>query len=94
MIFNNFRNNFIHIITYICLKTKGYILFKKKINHQSKAFTTCYNNNKDKFDWFLMVDMDEFLYIKDNTLKDYLSHYSDLNPIQLIECMQIKLENI
>ena len=46
---------------------------RKKINHQSKAFTTCYNNNKDKFDWFLMVDMDEFLYIKDNTLKDYLS---------------------
>ena len=36
---------------------------KFKINNQSDAFTQCYNNNFNKFDWFLMVDMDEFLYI-------------------------------
>ena len=46
---------------------------KDTIKHQSNAFTTCYNNNKDNFDWFLMVDMDEYLYIKNDTLKDYLS---------------------
>ena len=46
---------------------------KDTIKHQSQAFTTCYNNHKNEFDWFLMVDMDEFLYIKNDTLKDYLS---------------------
>jgi hypothetical protein len=44
------------------------------INNQSTAFTTCYTNNYKKFDWFLMIDMDEFLFIINNTLKDYLSN--------------------
>ena len=37
----------------------------KKINidNQVDAFTHCYNNNLKIFDWFIMVDMDEFLYI-------------------------------
>ena len=35
---------------------------KFHINNQTAAFTECYNNNKDKFDWFLMLDMDEYLY--------------------------------
>ena len=43
------------------------------IDHQSKAFTHCYKNNINKYDWFLMVDMDEFLYIIDDTLKSYLT---------------------
>lgn len=38
------------------------------------AFTECYNNNYHKFDWFLMVDMDEFLYIVNNSLKQYLAN--------------------
>ena len=47
---------------------------KYNIGHsQTKAFTSCYNNNKNKYDWFLMVDLDEFLIIKNNTLKNYLS---------------------
>ena len=46
----------------------------KKINifNQSQAFTDCYEKNKNKFDWILMVDMDEFLYIKNDKLKNYL----------------------
>ena len=32
------------------------------IDNQSTAFTKCYKNNLNKFDWFLMVDMDEFLF--------------------------------
>ena len=44
------------------------------INNQSMAFTDCYNNNKNKYDWFLMFDMDEFLYIVNDTLKGYLSN--------------------
>jgi hypothetical protein len=50
----------------------------KKINiqNQSKAFTDCYEKNKSIFDWIIMIDMDEFLYIKNDTLKNYL-----LNPV-------------
>lgn len=44
------------------------------ISHQSKAFTDCYKNNINKFDWFIMVDMDEYLYIVDDTLKNYLTN--------------------
>ena len=44
------------------------------INSQSTAFTICYRNNIDKFDWFLMIDMDEFLFIVNNTLKGYLTN--------------------
>ena len=43
------------------------------INNQSSAFTNCYKNNFNKFDWFIMVDMDEYLYIVNDTLKNYLS---------------------
>ena len=42
------------------------------IKHQSNAFTDCYNKNKDNFDWFLMIDMDEFLVIVNDKLKNYL----------------------
>jgi len=45
---------------------------KLKYVNQSLAFTDCYDKNKNKFDWILMVDMDEFLYIKKDTLKNYL----------------------
>ena len=47
---------------------------KEKINSQPEAFTKCYHNNLNKYDWFLMVDMDEYLYIVNNTLKNYLSN--------------------
>ena len=52
------------------------IFENKKLNivNQSLAFTECYKNNYDKFDWFLMLDMDEYLYIVNNTLKGYLSN--------------------
>ena len=37
------------------------------------AFTTCYNNNKNKFNWIFMIDIDEYLVIFNNQLKKYLS---------------------
>ena len=43
-----------------------------KLFYQRQQFTDCYAKNKDKYDWLLMVDMDEFLYIKKNSLKNYL----------------------
>ena len=47
---------------------------RDKIKNQASAFTSCYHKNLNKFDWFIMVDMDEFLYIINNTLKNYLSN--------------------
>ena len=41
---------------------------KLNISNQPQAFTDCYEKYKSIFDWFLMVDMDEYLYIKKNRL--------------------------
>jgi len=50
----------------------------KKINipNQSIAFSDCYEKYSSIFDWIIMIDMDEFLYIKNDRLKNYL-----LNPV-------------
>lgn len=52
---------------------KVYENIKDKIKNQGDAYTDCYKNNKNKFDWFLMFDFDEYLVIVNNTLKEYLS---------------------
>ena len=44
------------------------------ISWQYQAFTDCYVNNLKNFDWFIMVDMDEYLYIINDTLKNYLNN--------------------
>ena len=59
--------------------TKSVVIYdkiKNKIKNQGQAYTNCYNNNKYKYNWFLMIDFDEYLVIVNNTLKNYLS-----NPI-------------
>ena len=43
------------------------------INNQIEAFSKCYKDNNDKYDWFIMIDMDEFLFIVGDTLKNYLN---------------------
>ena len=45
---------------------------KDRIKNQEDAFTECYNSHKDNYDWFIMLDMDEFLVIVNNTLINYL----------------------
>ena len=64
----------------IDLRYKKYVkifkTIKLKLFTQSKLFTDCYTRIKNKFDWVLMVDMDEYLYIKKEKLKNYL-----LNPV-------------
>ena len=47
---------------------------KKIIKTQDDAYTDCYNKYKNKYNWFLMIDMDEFLVIVNDTLKNYLSN--------------------
>ena len=55
---------------------KIYETKKINISNQAEAFTDCYEKYNRTFDWFIMVDMDEFLFIKNNRLKNYL-----LNPV-------------
>ena len=47
---------------------------KEYIHNQEEAFTTCYSDHKKDFDWFIIVDIDEFLIIGNDTLKHYLSN--------------------
>ena len=47
--------------------------YKSKIKNQKQAFTFCYEKNKNKYDWIFMNDIDEFLVIKNDKLKNYLS---------------------
>ena len=51
-----------------------YETYKYNITHQSQAFTHCYKSFKNKFDWFIMVDIDEYVYIINDTLKSYLNN--------------------
>ena len=44
------------------------------ITYQKEAYNHCYKNNFKTFDWFIMIDMDEYLYIINDTLKDYLGN--------------------
>jgi hypothetical protein len=37
------------------------------------AFDNCYKSYNKEYDWFILLDMDEFLYIVNNTLENYLS---------------------
>ena len=61
-VFDNSYKNYITIYDYSTI-----------IHDQKVAFTLCYEMNKYKYDWILMNDLDEFLVIKNDTLKNYLS---------------------
>ena len=54
-------------------KVTIYENIKDTIKNQSDAFNDCYQKNINVYDWFLMVDMDEFLFIVNDNLKSYLS---------------------
>jgi hypothetical protein len=45
-------------------------------SNQPIIYQECINNNKD-LDWLLLCDADEFLYIKDWNIKDFLNQYSE-----------------
>ena len=45
---------------------------KSTIKNQTIAFTQCYKNNRNYYDWIFMIDMDEYLVIINDTLKNYL----------------------
>ena len=46
------------------------------ISGQNHAYNHCYSKHKNDYDWFIMIDMDEYLVIKNNdTLKGYLTDH-------------------
>lgn len=73
-IYDNNDPNSEEISSQIEFSFKKFItIYKKKYKGQSKLYNDCYKNNYKKYDWFLIVDFDEYLYIKNNTLKNYLT---------------------
>ena len=48
--------------------------YRKIIKEQKVVFTLCYEMNKYDYDWIFMNDIDEFLVIKNDSLKHYLSN--------------------
>ena len=63
---------------------------------QANAYESCYHNHIDEYDWFLFFDFDEYLYIENYTLNDFVQlplfnncasiiyfwrHYTDNNQI-------------
>ena len=51
-----------------------YVKIYESLHDQPNCLTSCYNENKKDFDWFIMVDFDEFLNIVKDNLKNYLSN--------------------
>ena len=45
-------------------------------NGQHIIYQKCIDENKD-LDWLLLCDPDEFIYIKDNNIKDFLKNFSE-----------------
>ena len=39
---------------------------------QINAYESCYQDHKNNYDWFLFFDFDEYLYIKDYSLNDFV----------------------
>ena len=61
-IIDNSYNEFVTIYNY-----------SQIINNQKVAFTLCYEMNKHNYDWIFMTDIDEYLVIRNESLKNYLS---------------------
>ena len=65
-----------NINQYIDNNHKKYVTiynYKQIVKDQKVAFTLCYEMNKNKYDWIFMNDIDEYLVIRNDSLKHYLS---------------------
>ena len=51
-----------------------YDTYKLNISCQQEVYNDCYQNNLKNYDWFIMNDMDEYLYIINDSLKSYLNN--------------------
>ena len=47
--------------------------YRGKVAPQLKIFEKCYNSNKNKYDWFIFFDIDEFIHLNNyNKISDFL----------------------
>ena len=80
------QKNSIKIIHY-----RGY---QDILNFQIDTYVKIYNKFKDKFDWFIFLDFDEFLTLtEDKTIQDYLSRECFKNKIQILINWKIYTDN-
>ena len=64
------KNKFVKIINY-----------RGKNQVQIKALNECYKNNYKKYDWFIMVDIDEYIF-----LREFANIKSFLNDKRFLKC--------
>ncbi len=58
---------------YIKNKNVEIINYRGKKTMQVNMMRDCYKKNNKKYDWFIMYDMDEFIFLKNyNNIKFYL----------------------
>ena len=63
--------------------------FRGKSRIQLKAMNDCYKNNYKIFDWFVMVDMDEFIFLKNvKNIKSFLGNK------RFLKCYLIHLNRV
>ena len=56
---------------------KGFVSiinYRGKLKIQMEVFNHCYKENKEKYNWFIYYDMDEFIHLKSfSNIKEYIS---------------------
>ena len=62
-------------------------------SNQPVIYQECIDENKD-LDWILLCDADEFLWLKQGTIKDFLSHFSDNTCTVLINWLVYGTSNL
>ena len=68
-------SNFVEVINKRGIE-KGLVYDKNNINLQSQCYIETYNNlkNNSDFKWIFFIDIDEYINIKEGTIKDYLNN--------------------
>lgn len=74
---DDIKSNFVEVIN-----------IRGKTEYQIKAYNECYRNHIDDYSWFLIVDVDEYLYIKNN-----VSLYNYLNNPKFKKCNNIHINH-
>ena len=57
--------------------------YRNKVGYQMKCYTELYAKYKDEFNWIAFFDVDEFLEVRNNDIKDYLKDKSDFDCVMI-----------
>ena len=58
--------------------------YTKQTGVQQKSYRDCYRKYRQQFDWFLIIDIDEFLVLENKSLQDFLSSFNED-----VECVKL-----